>query len=58
LRQSRGATEKPLFQFAYTQRSRIHSNSWGGGDAGEYDDQSRQFNQLRIVRIKGLYVSP
>jgi subtilisin family serine protease len=36
----------PLFQFAYAQGARIHSNSWGGGDPGEYDDQSRQFDQF------------
>jgi subtilisin family serine protease len=36
----------PLFQFAYSQGARIHSNSWGGGDPGEYDDQSRQFDQF------------
>ena len=37
---------RPLFQFAYGQGARIHSNSWGGGDAGEYDDQCRQFDQF------------
>ena len=36
----------PLFQFAYSQGARIHSNSWGGGDAGAYDDQCRQFDQF------------
>jgi len=36
----------PLFQFAYSQGARIHSNSWGGGDAGEYDGQCRQFDQF------------
>lgn len=36
----------PLFQFAYNQGARIHSNSWGGGDAGAYDDQCRQFDQF------------
>ena len=36
----------PLFQFAYSQDARIHSNSWGGGDPGAYDDQSRQFDQF------------
>src|SRR2546429_3146164 len=34
----------PLFQFAYAQGARIHSNSWGGGDPGVYDDQCRQFD--------------
>ena len=28
-----------LFQSAYDQGARIHSNSWGGGRPGEYDDQ-------------------
>jgi hypothetical protein len=37
---------KPLFQFAYDQGARIHSNSWGGGDPGVYDDQCRQFDQF------------
>ena len=36
----------PLFQFAYNQGARIHSNSWGGGDPGAYDDQCRQFDQF------------
>jgi serine protease AprX len=36
----------PLFQFAYSQGARIHSNSWGGGDPGAYDDQARQFDQF------------
>ena len=35
----------PLFQFAYDKGARIHSNSWGGGDAGEYDEQCRQFDE-------------
>jgi hypothetical protein len=34
----------PLFQFAYSQGARIHSNSWGGGDPGAYDSQCRQFD--------------
>ena len=37
---------RPLFQYAYTQGARIHSNSWGGGDPGAYDDQCRQFDQF------------
>lgn len=37
---------KPLFQFAYDQGARIHSNSWGGGDPGAYDDQCQQFDQF------------
>lgn len=36
----------PLFQFAYGQGARIHSNSWGGGDPGAYDPQCRQFDQF------------
>ena len=36
----------PLFQFAYSKGARIHSNSWGGGDPGAYDDQCRQFDQF------------
>ncbi len=37
---------RPLFQFAYSQGARIHSNSWGGGDPGLYDDQCRQFDEF------------
>jgi serine protease AprX len=37
---------KPLFQFAYDKGARVHSNSWGGGDPGAYDDQCRQFDQF------------
>jgi serine protease AprX len=36
----------PLFQFAYSHGARVHSNSWGGGDPGAYDDQCRQFDQF------------
>jgi serine protease AprX len=36
----------PLFQDAYSKGARIHSNSWGGGDPGVYDDQCRQFDQF------------
>jgi subtilisin family serine protease len=36
----------PLFQYAYNRGARIHSNSWGGGDPGAYDDQCRQFDQF------------
>jgi len=35
-----------LFQFAYNQGARVHSNSWGGGDPGKYDDQCRQFDDF------------
>jgi subtilisin family serine protease len=36
----------PLFQWARDRGARIHSNSWGGGDAGAYDDQCRQFDDF------------
>lgn len=36
----------PLFQWAYRQGARIHSNSWGGGQAGAYDDRCRQFDDF------------
>jgi serine protease AprX len=36
----------PLFQFAYGHGARVHSNSWGGGDPGAYDDQCGQFDQF------------
>jgi hypothetical protein len=39
-------TLAPLFQFAYNQSARVHSNSWGGGDPGAYDDQCRQFDEF------------
>jgi serine protease AprX len=35
-----------LFQYAYNQGARIHSNSWGGGDPGAYDDQCRLFDNF------------
>ncbi len=35
-----------LFGDAYKQGVRIHSNSWGGGDPGSYDDQCRQLDQF------------
>ena len=37
---------EPLFRFAYDHGARIHSNSWGGGEAGAYDDQCRQFDDF------------
>ena len=37
---------RPLFQFAYDQGARIHSNSWGGGDAGAYDSQCGQLDDF------------
>lgn len=35
-----------LFQAAYDQGARIHSNSWGGGTPGEYDDQCEDLDQF------------
>jgi len=36
----------PLFAYAYGKGARIHSNSWGGGDPGEYDDQCDQLDRF------------
>jgi serine protease AprX len=35
-----------LFQDAYAKGVRIHSDSWGGGDAGAYDDQCAQLDRF------------
>lgn len=35
-----------LFNDAYQKNARIHSNSWGGGAAGEYDPQSEQLDKF------------
>ena len=35
-----------LFSDAYQQKARIHSNSWGGGQPGEYDSQSEQLDRF------------
>jgi serine protease AprX len=35
-----------VFADAFAQGARIHSNSWGGGDPGAYDSQSRQLDQF------------
>jgi subtilisin family serine protease len=35
-----------LFQFAYNKGARIHSNSWGGGEPGVYDQQCSQLDQF------------
>lgn len=35
-----------LFQWAYQKGARIHSNSWGGGDPGAYDDQCQQLDSF------------
>lgn len=37
---------KTLFSDAYELGARIHSNSWGGGDPGDYDDRCRQIDQF------------
>jgi len=34
----------PFFKYAYDLGARIHSNSWGGGDPGDYDNQCEQFD--------------
>lgn len=36
----------PLFKYAYDHGARIHSNSWGGGEPGEYDAQCTQLDQF------------
>jgi serine protease AprX len=33
-----------LFSDAYAKGARIHSNSWGGGNPGEYDEQCKQLD--------------
>ncbi len=35
-----------LFADAYRRRARIHSNSWGGGEPGEYDEQCEQLDRF------------
>jgi serine protease AprX len=35
-----------LFADAYAKGARIHSNSWGGGNPGEYDEQCRQLDEF------------
>jgi serine protease AprX len=35
-----------IFSFAYGKGARIHSNSWGGGSAGSYDDQCLQVDRF------------
>ena len=35
-----------IFTDAFRQNARIHSNSWGGGKPGEYDDQCRQLDRF------------
>ena len=35
-----------LFEDAYDKKARIHSNSWGGGEPGVYDQQSQSLDQF------------
>jgi serine protease AprX len=35
-----------LFRDAYAKGARIHSNSWGGGNPGEYDEQCKQLDEF------------
>ncbi|MFD4444810.1 S8 family serine peptidase [Nocardia sp. NPDC058519] len=35
-----------LFEPAYNKGARIHTNSWGGGDPGAYDDQCRAVDKF------------
>lgn len=35
-----------LFDWAYGNGARIHSNSWGGGDPGAYDDQCQKLDRF------------
>lgn len=35
-----------LFSDAYKKRVRIHSNSWGGGEPGDYDSQCEQLDKF------------
>ena len=37
---------RELFQAAYDQRARVHSNSWGGGGEGRYDGQSESVDRF------------
>ena len=37
---------RTIFADAYRKGARIHSNSWGGGEPGVYDAQSRQLDQF------------
>lgn len=35
-----------VFDYAYRKRARVHSNSWGGGEPGEYDQQCSQLDDF------------
>jgi serine protease AprX len=37
---------KVLFSDAFSKGARVHSNSWGGGDPGSYDEQCRALDQF------------
>ena len=37
---------KTLFEFAYTNGARIHSNSWEGGEYGSYNRRCRQLDEF------------
>jgi subtilisin family serine protease len=37
---------RQLFRYAYNKGARIHSNSWGGGESGEYDEKCRQMDEF------------
>jgi len=37
---------RTLFADAHAKGARIHSNSWGGGNPGEYDEQCRQLDDF------------
>jgi hypothetical protein len=37
---------RKLFGDAYAKGARVHSNSWGGGDPGAYDDQCHQLDEF------------
>jgi serine protease AprX len=36
----------PLLTYAYGKGARVHSNSWGGGEPGEYDEQCEQIDRF------------
>lgn len=37
-------TISEIFEYAYKKGCRIHSNSWGGGEPGDYDGQCRELD--------------
>ncbi len=36
----------PLFAYAHGKGARVHSNSWGGGQAGDYDEQCEELDRF------------